>query len=192
MPDINLADNKSNRPEDLGGPKAQYITRVKDNNKKKNTIMKKLFLSMAMVLSAMATFAQSQDPMDKFQAFAQNLDGTVGVAFLEVDSEPVMLVTRDTVGVADSNKLNALSATVYGLDDNGYVVNLGNVTSEGKVFPLSVYKDKLVTADGETVSVYDINELTGKIAATTNHSTYNPDLLYVQLAKSKPVLFTLR
>ncbi|MCF0218666.1 MAG: hypothetical protein HUK14_02690 [Muribaculaceae bacterium] len=114
--------------------------------------MKKLILTLAMVLACAVGFAQNP----AFKKFAENFGKETTFAYAYIGNRPVLLVTHEVFGDFAHDDLQAIAAAVFTLDADGKIVSLGSVRSQGTAYPVSVWQNKLIVAGHHFVSIYDI------------------------------------
>lgn len=82
--------------------------------------------------------------LEKYDKIISQLNKDQWYAFADINKDyDVLLVTDYTYDNLDGN-MAAIDATLYGLDENGDVYELGTVQSAGTAYPLSVYNQCLL------------------------------------------------
>lgn len=82
--------------------------------------------------------------MDAYDSVISGLQPGQAYAFADMcDTYDALLVTDYTYDNLDGN-IAAIDATIYGLDNDNNVIELGRVTSEGTAYPLAIYESYLM------------------------------------------------
>lgn len=96
-----------------------------------------------------------------YRGFLENLKDKGGkfyYAFIELQGYeyPILLLSDGVYQVTNDQEMVAMWTDVY-YYDNGEVAYLGNVTSNGTAYPITVSKDGLFSAGGHRVSKYTLD-----------------------------------
>ena len=117
----------------------------------------KISLLVALLVSmAVAINAQTNAQLDAFAAFASNFSESAAFAYTEVGNRQVMLVSHETFGNNENSDLEAIATSIFVLDSKGKIVSLGSIRSQGTLYPVSVYNNKLMVAGHKFVKIYNI------------------------------------
>ncbi|MCF0208728.1 MAG: hypothetical protein HUK07_04695 [Bacteroidaceae bacterium] len=114
--------------------------------------MKKLIISLTMVLISTMCFAQN----DAFKSFTEHFGKTAAFAYANISNHEVLLVSHEVFGNDEENGLKAVAASIFALDKDGKIVSLGSVRSQGTLYPVSVLDNKLMVAGHNFVNIYEI------------------------------------
>ena len=152
--------------------------------------MKNLILSIAIMLCFTACNAKNS----AFEQFAENFGKSAAFAYANICNHPVLLVSQDVFGQNEDTDLEAIATSVFALDNDGKIVSLGSVRSQGTAYPVSVIDNKLIVAGHHFVSIYDIrdNEEPELIISSHEEGNYdNPDLkaMFDTFEKAEPIKF---
>lgn len=109
-----------------------------------------LYMGMGCLLiqSCKNRTAQSEDRYG-LTKFMTSFSDSTAFAMINVGDTPVLLVSNETYINQDDNQqpvLNAIAAQVYMLDEADKVVSLGEVRSQGTLYPVSFDGEALLTA----------------------------------------------
>lgn len=80
-----------------------------------------------------------QADIEMYDSVISGLKDNQYYAFADAGRDYDVLLVTDGVYEYDENTMGAIDATVYGLDPDGKVVELGTVFSDGTAYPISVY-----------------------------------------------------
>jgi len=120
-------------------------------------MMNKISLLITLLVSmAVSSNAQTNMPLDAYKAFASNFSETAAFAYTEVGNRQVMLVSHETFGNNENTDLEAIATSIFILDSKGKIISLGSIRSQGTLYPVSVYDNKLMVAGHKFVKIYDI------------------------------------
>ena len=114
--------------------------------------MKKLILSLALMLACTACIAQNS----AFKAFTGHFGKATAFAYANISNRQVLLVSHEVFGDDEAEGLQAIAATIFALDSDGKITCLGSIRSQGTNYPVSVADGKLMVAGHRFVSVYGI------------------------------------
>lgn len=110
------------------------------------------------------------DDVEKYDSVISQLNAGQSYAFAAISEENDVLLVTDGVYEYEEGLKAAINATLYTLDEQGEVVELGKVFSEGTAYPLAVYEDCLMfggnhhmgmifVKDGNVVTKMDADEV---------------------------------
>ena len=122
--------------------------------------MKKLVILQTMLaLLAMAACTDSRQAAGgtaAFEAFCQHFSKSSAFAYAEMGGRKVLLVSQETFGENPNTDLEAIEASLFALDDEGGIVALGSIRSQGTLYPVSLLDGKLMVAGHQFVKIYSI------------------------------------
>lgn len=136
--------------------------------------MKKIFvLQLVLALLAMTSCNNGQQKADEvtpvegssvvaadsisaFETFRGQFSKSSAFAYAEVGGRKVLLVSQETFGNNVNTDLKAVEASIFALDEEGKIVALGSIRSQGTLYPVSVLDGKLMVAGHQFVRIYSI------------------------------------
>lgn len=125
--------------------------------------MKKLLLLHVVLALLAMTACNSQQKSDAedashaaFEAFCEHFSRSSAFAYTEMGGRKVLLVSQETFGENDTTDLEAIEASLFALDDEGRIVALGSIRSQGTLYPVSLLNGKLMVAGHQFVKIYSI------------------------------------
>ena len=105
---------------------------------------------MIVVLASTVCNAQNK----AFKSFAKQFGKTAAFAYANIGNREVMLVSHEVFGNDDD--LQAIATSIFALDSDGKIVTLGSIRSQGTLYPVSVFDNKLMVAGHQFVYIYDL------------------------------------
>lgn len=131
------------------------------------------------------------DSMTAFDSFYEQFSKLSAFAITEVSGRKVLLVSQETFGKDEIVDLEATEASIFALDEDGKIVALGSIRSQGTLYPVSSLDGKLMVAGHHFVKVYsirgDLPELVIDNYAEGEDSELNE--LFMTFEKGTPVKF---
>lgn len=118
-----------------------------------------LFLSLACVF-VMSCIDHKNKETDAFTRMQTLFDDSAAFARVELDGQPVFLVSTETYQNEDAvgrSVLTAIAAQIYVEVEPGQVVCLGEIRSQGTAYPLSTDGKMLFTAGHRFVHCYSVD-----------------------------------
>ena len=153
--------------------------------------MKKIILFLALAIVS----ASCNTPKIGFESFAENFGKTAAFAYAEIGGRQVLLVSHEVFGNNENSELEAIAASIFALDSDGKIVSLGSVRSQGTLYPVSVWDNKLMVAGHQFVNIYDIRgeepELTLFRHEEGDHESPQLKELFETFELAEPVKFKL-
>lgn len=118
---------------------------------------------------------QDYDELEKFDSIISQLKPGQAYALADMCTDyDVLLVSDD--GVYDFDGTNAaINATIYGLDEEGNVVELGEANSGHTAYPISVYDGCLLVGNNCGVYMYYVDTNTNDIFTRKTAQVYYED-----------------
>lgn len=98
----------------------------------------------------------ANDTTSAFEVFSQYFSKSAAFAYTEMSGHKVLLVSHEVFGNNINDDLEALATSIFALDNEGKVVALGSIRSQGTLYPVSVLDGKLMVAGHHFVKVYSI------------------------------------
>lgn len=99
---------------------------------------------------------QKDDCPAAFEAFCEHFSKSTAFAYTEMGGRKILLVSQETFGMNEKNDLEAIEASLFALDDDGRIVALGSIRSQGTLYPVSLLDGKLMVAGHQFVKIYSI------------------------------------
>lgn len=96
------------------------------------------------------------DSTSAFEAFCEHFSKSSAFAYTEMSGSKVLLVSQETFGNNENTNLEAVEASIFALDEEGKIVALGSIRSQGTLYPVSLLDGKLMVAGHQFVKVYGI------------------------------------
>lgn len=122
--------------------------------------MKKLLplpiLLAFFAMSACGHDRQKDDSTASFEAFCEHFSKSAAFAYTVMDGRKILLVSQETFGMNEKTDLEAVEASLFALDDEGRIVALGSIRSQGTLYPVSLLDGKLMVAGHQFVKIYSI------------------------------------
>ena len=128
--------------------------------------MKKLMIIPALIaLTAMVSCNHCRQEADErtaadgreaFESFGEHFGKMSAFAYTEMNGREVLLVSQETFGENPNTDLEAIEASLFALDDEGGVVALGSIRSQGTLYPVSLLEGRLMVAGHQFVKIYSI------------------------------------
>ena len=115
--------------------------------------MKKVIFFLAIMLACVAC---NNTQNNAFETFAEQFGKTANFAYANIGDRQVLLVSHEVFGNDENADKQAVAATVFALDADGKIVCLGSIRSQGTLYPVSIYDNKLMVAGHQFVYIYDI------------------------------------
>ena len=152
--------------------------------------MKKIILSFAMMISAMAVFAQNET----FKSFAKHFGDSAAFAYITVGNRQVMLVSHETFGNNADANLEAVETSIFALDPKGKIVSLGSIRSQGTLYPVSLLDGRIMVAGHQFVRIYGIRGDVPELVLDSGAEGDGPELdtWFRTFEKGTPVKFSSR
>lgn len=114
--------------------------------------MKRIILTLAIVLACTVCNAQNS----AFSSFIEHFGKSANFAYANIGNRPVLLVSHEVFGNDDTEGKEAIAASIFALDSEGKIVSLGSIRSQGTLYPVSIFDNKLMVAGHHFVSIYDV------------------------------------
>lgn len=118
-----------------------------------------ILLHIALVLLTMTACSngrQKDDGTADFEAFCQHFSKSSAFAYTEMGGRKVLLVSQETFGMNENTDLEAIEASLFALDEEGRIVALGSIRSQGTLYPVSLLDGRLMVAGHQFVKIYNI------------------------------------
>ncbi len=96
------------------------------------------------------------EEFNPFEAFAEHFSETASFAYTEVCGRKVLLVSQEIFGNNLNEDKEAIEASIFALDEEGKIVALGSIRSQGTLYPVSLLDGKLMVAGHRFVKIYSI------------------------------------
>lgn len=132
--------------------------------------MKRIRYYILFLLINLTTTVKGQTAQDfgPFSDFVSLFSDSTAFAVLHINKQPVLLVSHETFFDVDSlnqpTRMLAVSAQIYGLDNQKKIVCYGELRSQGTAYPLSMMRDNFLEAghhfvrkfalSGQPISLY--------------------------------------
>lgn len=108
------------------------------------------------VTTEQSVCAVTSDSVAAFEAFKEHFGKSSAFAYTEMSGRQVLLVSQETYGNNENAELKAVEASIFALDEDGKIVALGSIRSQGTLYPVSVLDGKLMVAGHQFVRIYSI------------------------------------
>ncbi len=116
-----------------------------------------LYVVLALLaMTACTDRQQTEDSTDAFEAFCDHFSRSAAFAYAEMGGRKILLVSQETFGESEKTDLEAIEASLFALDDEGRIVALGSIRSQGTLYPVSLLDGKLMVAGHQFVNIYSI------------------------------------
>lgn len=99
-----------------------------------------------------------QDEIGTYSAFAEHFSDTTYFALADVSGHQVLLVSHEVFGNNVNSDKEAIAASIFAHDDNGKIVSLGSIRSQGTLYPVSILDGKIMVAGHQFVRIYSIRD----------------------------------
>lgn len=128
---------------------------------------------------------------DPFEAFSELFSETASFAYANVGGYKALLVSHETFGNNQDDDVAAIAASIFVLDQEGKIMTLGSVRSQGTLYPVSVLDGKLMVAGHQFVRIYSIRGDVPELVLDTFKEGDGPDLaeMYETFEKGTSVKF---
>lgn len=100
--------------------------------------------------------ATAEDTTTEFESFCEHFSKSSAFAYTEMSGRKVLLVSQEVFGNNINTDLEAIEASIFALDEEGKIVALGSIRSQGTLYPVSVLDGKLMVAGHQFVKVYSM------------------------------------
>ena len=107
-------------------------------------------------VQAETELASEPETLNPFEAFAEHFSETASFAYAEVSGRKVLLVSQETFGNNENEDKEGIEASIFALDEDGRIVALGSIRSQGTLYPVSLLDGKLMVAGHQFVRIYSI------------------------------------
>lgn len=131
-------------------------------------------------------------PSNPFASFAEHFSQTASFAYANVGGHEVMLVSHETFGNNENDDVEAIAASIFALDDEGKIVTLGSVRSQGTLYPVSILDGKLMVAGHQFVRIYSVRGEFPELVLDSYKEDEGPELadMYKTFEQGTSVKFT--
>lgn len=123
--------------------------------------MKKLSITLLTVLLVSTSMSAQSKMNEAYTKFLSAFSDSTCYAVVNLDGQDILLVSQETYNNVDGNNRpirTALAAQAYSLDSKGGILALGEMRSQGTLYPLSLSKDGLMTAGHAYVNKYSLSD----------------------------------
>lgn len=115
-----------------------------------------LMVTMALLSMTSCNHKSSSTDGNTFDAFAEHFSKATSFAYAEVSGREVLLVSQETFGNNMNADKEAIEASIFAQDNEGKIVALGSIRSQGTLYPVSLLDGKIMVAGHQFVRIYSI------------------------------------
>lgn len=114
------------------------------------------FLFMTSCNNCQQDINVTAESQNAFESFCEHFSKSAAFAYTKMSGRTVLLVSQETFGQDENTNLEAIEASIFALDEDGKIVALGSIRSQGTLYPVSLLDGKLMVAGHQFVNVYSI------------------------------------
>lgn len=151
----------------------------------------RIFMVMMALLPLASCTQNSSKTSDPFEAFAEHFSKSSAFAYTEMSGRKVLLVSQEVFGNNINTDLEAIEASIFALDEEGKIVALGSIRSQGTLYPVSVLDGKLMVAGHQFVKVYSMRGDVPELVLDNYQEGEGPELteMFRTFEKGTPIKF---
>lgn len=135
--------------------------------------------------------ATAEDTTTAFESFCEHFSKSSAFAYTEMSGRKVLLVSQEVFGNNINTDLEAIEASIFALDEEGKIVALGSIRSQGTLYPVSVLDGKLMVAGHQFVKVYSMRGDVPELVLDNYQEGDGPELteMFRTFEKGTPIKF---
>ena len=151
----------------------------------------RIFMVMMALLPLASCTQNGSKTSDPFEAFAEHFSKSSAFAYTEMSGRKVLLVSQEVFGNNINTDLEAIEASIFALDEEGKIVALGSIRSQGTLSPVSVLDGKLMVAGHQFVKVYSMRGDVPELVLDNYQEGEGPKLteMFRTFEKGTPIKF---
>lgn len=151
----------------------------------------RIFMVMMALLPLASCTQNSSKTSDPFESFAEHFSKSSAFAYTEMSGRKVLLVSQEVFGNNINTDLEAIEASIFALDEEGKIVALGSIRSQGTLYPVSVLDGKLMVAGHQFVKVYSMRGDVPELVLDNYQEGEGPELteMFRTFEKGTPIKF---
>lgn len=151
----------------------------------------RIFMVMMALLPLASCNHNGSETSDSFESFCEHFSKSSAFAYTEMSGRKVLLVSQEVFGNNINTDLEAIEASIFALDEEGKIVALGSIRSQGTLYPVSVLDGKLMVAGHQFVKVYSMRGDVPELVLDNYQEGEGPELteMFRTFEKGTPIKF---